>query len=432
MISEKQVWAALPSSGFLRNYVEWGTKWTGAPAGFHAVAGLCLLAQTVPVSYAFPWASPLRANFYGLLIGPSGAGGKGRSISAARDTITAAAIPAEMEQPGSPEGCVEALEGKPQVIFYDEFGDFLERTRQGQLGGLRTIYTNLFDCVKVGRRLVDRPGKKKKEPEPNPRLSLLAGVTPTFLEEYTRRVDWEGGFMSRFFMLYSSSDRNPPVQFTGAEMQTYLAQVLAGFAADGKQRGGESVDLFNLGLSSKCGGWSAAAEPLWEEWQRSLDRRRAAESPLAGGAIQRSAAYGAKISLLLAWDEGTARRSGEWRVSEETLRYAIALTELHIQSSLEIVSGLAFDRDARDERDMYRAIGVGPTEHSVALRRSGLSARRGAEMIASLSEKGLIRYFPGLDGVTRYSSTETPSNVLPFRRPGENEEAIEPDPPPRE
>lgn len=234
--------------------------------------------------------------------------------------------------------------------------------------------------------------------------------------------------MSRFFMIYSEGERNPPTQFTGADTQSYLAQILAGFATDGKQRGGESVDLFNLGLSSKCGGWSAAAVPLWEQWQNSLDKRRTAESPLASGAIQRAAAYGAKISLLLAWDEGIARRSGEWYVSEDILRHAIALTELHIQSSLEIVAGLAFGRDAHDERDMYRAIGVGPTEHSVALRKANLSARRGAEMIASLSEKGLIRQLPGLDGVLRYASTETPSNVLPFRRPGENEEAIEPDP----
>jgi hypothetical protein len=414
MISEKQVWAALPSSGFLHSYVNWASRWTGAPVGFHAVAGLCLLSQTVPTTYAFPWATPLRMNFYGLLVGPSGVGGKGRSISVAREVLTPAVPAAEMEQPGSPQACSESLSGNPQIIFYDEFGDFLEKTRAGQLAALRTTFTNLYDCARVGNKLVDRPGKKKLVAQPNPRLSLLGGVTPTFLEEFGSKTDWDGGFMSRFFTIYSTSERRPPSDFQGTAERDYLSNALAGLIT---AKGGKD-DLFNaLPSLCPCGGWATDAIPLWEDWIERKDKRVATSPPLIAGAIDRAAAYVVKIAMLLAWDRGDARARTPWVLGTDLLTHAIALTELHLQSMEEVAAGLVFDRDSRDERDMYRAIGETGTRYSQALRNSGLTFRRGAETIRSLAEKKLIELDSSPDGDVYYKRRSETSNVIQFRPP---------------
>lgn len=433
MITEKQVWAALPNSGFLRSYVEWASRWTGATPGFHTVAGLALLAQSVPVDYAFPWSSPLRANFYGLLIGPSGAAGKGRTIGAARGVLKAAFPESEQEQPGSPEGCIESLESKPQIIFYDEFGDFLQRTQQGQLSGLRTVYTNLYDCVKPGHRLVRRPGRKPKPLAENPRLSILAGGTPSFLEEFTTRTDWEGGFSSRFFMIYATSERLPPSSFQGEREQERLARLLASYAPDTTQAATKPTDIFSNAVvvdappvepRGDCAGWTLEAETLWDEWIRNLGERVKMATPLLAGPIHRSAGHCAKIAILLSWDSGLARAGGEWRVDRETLERAIAITELHIISASEIVENLTFDRDTRDERDLLDAIGEAPTLYSVALRRARLTAKRGQDAIRTLlTKKAIVRAEMG-DGeeyFRRYS--EERSNVIPFERPASAQRA---------
>ena len=412
MISEKQVWAALPSSGFLHSYVSWASHWTGAPVGFHAVAGLCLLSQTVPTDYAFPWAIPLRMNFYGLLVGPSGVGGKGRSIGVAREVLSPA-VASEMEQPGSPQGCAESLSGKPQIIFYDEFGDFLEKTRTGQLAALRTTLTNLYDCAKVGNKLVDRPGKKKLVAQPNPRLSLLGGVTPSFLEEFGSKTDWDGGFMSRFFTIYAVRERKPPTVFQGGDEREHLSTMLGALAGD---TGGGREDLFNaLSAHCPCSGWASDAIPLWEEWMAEKDRIMARSSPLISGAVDRAATYTIKIAMLLAWDRGDARTRARWFLPADLLSHAISLTSLHLESIAEVAAGLVFDRDARDERDMFRAIGTTPTPHGKALRHSGLSARRGAETIRTLMEKGRISQVAGEPGEVCYQRIEDVSNVIPFR-----------------
>ncbi len=106
-----------------------------------------------------------------------------------------------------------------------------------------------------------------------------------------------------------------------------------------------------------------------------------------------------------------------WTLSRDLLTHAIGLTELHLQSMAEVAEGLVFDRDARDERDMYRAIDTAPTSHGKALRDSGLSARRGAETIRTLMEKRRIQVVPSTDGEVRYARAREPSNVLPFKSP---------------
>ena len=106
---------------------------------------------------------------------------------------------------------------------------------------------------------------------------------------------------------------------------------------------------------------------------------------------------------------------------------AIALTELHIQSVIEIADSLAPDRDARDERAVLRAFsGDVPITWSEALRRSKLNSRRGQEAFRTLQEKGIVARAPddgALDKPPVYSLAER-SNVIPFRRPAAALESV--------
>ena len=421
MISEDQVRKALPSSGFLRSYVEWASKWTGATLAFHVVSGLTLLSQSVPIDYSFPWTNPLHTNFFGLLIGPSGAAGKGRSIGAARSVLSSAVPGSEMEQPGSPEGCLESLEGKPQIIFYDEFGNFLQSTQVGQLSALRTLYTNLYDCVAVGRRLVDRPGRKRKAPEPNPRLSILAGGTPIFLEEFTTATDWEGGFLGRFFLVYGTSEGTPPAAFEGTRERDRLGELLASYL--GRANAGPDIFPNSLPRPGKCVGWSAGAERLWYAWLAGVNRRREDAPEHARSSMARAADYAIKIAMLLSWDLGIARSGMDWVIEIDTFEYATALTELHIQSVIEIAEGLVFDREAMDERALIRAFtSRDPRSFGEALRIAKLSKRRGQLALETLMEKSILARVPDSDitAPPKYRLVAASNVVIPFRRRDES------------
>jgi hypothetical protein len=241
----------------------------------------------------------------------------------------------------------------------------------------------------------------------------LGGVTPAFLEEFGSKTDWDGGFMSRFFMIYATSERKPPSDFQGREERDHLVTLLSALASD---TGGGREDLFNAHPAlCPCGGWSTDAVTLWDEWMEEKDRIAARSPPLISGAIDRASACIVKIAMLLAWDRGDARERVRWFLPADLLSHAIALTSLHLESITEVAAGLVFDRDARDERDMFRAIGATPTPHGKALRHSGLSARRGAETIRTLMEKGRISQVADESGGVYYRRIEEVSNVIPFK-----------------
>lgn len=385
MISEKDVFAVLPENGFLRSYVDWAGKWLPSNMSFHVPAALALLAQTVPAEMRFPGITELRANIFALLVGPSSISGKTRAIETARSILKGALPEGIMVSPGSPEACMDALTGSPQILFYNEFGTFLSGTERGQLAPLRMLLTDLYDCTIAGRDLVKRRRSKKgKPPEQNPRLSILAGVTPGLLENYTTDIDWTEGFLGRFFTMYASSERDSvPRDFAGRgeEERLELIEILRSYLL--------YRDIFHPD-PAPCGGFATGADHVWDDWQGQLRERAQSGERAIRAAIHRAQAHAIKIALLLSWDYGAARTGDPWRVEAGVLKTAISITELHIASVVEIAEGLAPDRDGRDERKMYQAIDENGIEYGMALKKAHLIKERGDKMITSLLEKKLI------------------------------------------
>ena len=413
MISDKEVLEVLPPNGFLRSYVRWAGRWLEAGIAFHLGAGLALLSQSVPGEMEFPGITRTRANLYTLLVGPSSVSQKTRSIQAAESILRDALPHTVMVRPGSPEACIEGLtDGQPQILFYEEFGSFLQGTEKGrgQLAPLRMVLTDLYDCGPVGRQLV--AGKKKKGSQivkENPRLSMLAGVTPGLLEAFTTEIDWTEGFLGRFFTLYATSERdNGAGPFHGEDVRHELSATLRAYAA------GE--DMFTASLQP-CQGFGLGSEALWDEWCHTLKDRARKSDRESRAAIHRAVGHAIKIAMLLSWDYGSARSGEPWALELDALEPAIKIVELHIASVEEIAQGLATDRDMRDERRMFQAIGEEPIEYAEALRRAHLIKKRADDMIASLLEKKLIIRAEDHDpfAPTRYARAKHRSNVIPFR-----------------
>jgi uncharacterized protein DUF3987 len=412
VISERQVFEALPRSGFLRSYVEWAGRWLESNVAFHVSGALALLAQSVSPGLAFPGITPLRANFYALLVGPSSASGKTRSIDAAKSVLERAMPKSIMATPGSPQACIDALNGTPQILLYPEFGSFLQNTESGVLAPLRMTLTDLYDCGVAGRDLVkSRQRPKQKDPEQNPRLSVFGGVTPGLLEAYTTEIDWSEGFLARFFTMYASSDRQLPyARFEGSEgtaERDRLADLLLSYS--------KAADPFTGDDPKPCGGFTLGAASRWDAWCVELKKAALKGDNAVRAAIHRAHGHALKVALLLSWDFGTARSGAPWNVDLDTLEPALAFTQLHIESVEEIAAGLASDRDMRDERRLYRAIEDTPIEFGEAILKARLTKKRGYEMIESLLEKKMVVRLTETDMTApiRYMRKRL-SNVIPF------------------
>ena len=416
MISDRQAKEALPSGGFLRRYVDWGDRWIPAPTAYHLACGLTLLTQAARRELFFPGASDLYPNLYTLLVGPSSTANKGRAIGGARKLLEEAIPDVILDHPGSPEACGGGLrDEQAQIVIYEEFGTFLASSESGQLAPLREKYTDIYDCTPQSRMLVRDQKAGKKAIKVKPRLSILGGCATNFLEAYTFDVDWEGGFLGRFFTICSEYEDGPEKVYTEscATERSGLAKLLHRYSQPEETAG---ILLVSPG---PCMGRTREAEKIWADWSRKTTERAKSAPSVVRAGIARARGHAIKASLLLAWDSGSARFGGEWRITAEEMATAIAITELHIESIATIAEGLAPDRDARDMRVMLRAFSpTEPRTFGQALARTALNRRRGEEARITLAVAGRIRNANQAagDGQATFLVNGPKSNVIPFHR----------------
>lgn len=376
MISEQEVWEALPTRGFVRSYVEYASRTTDANVAYHVAGALSILSQTVPLDYCVPYASPLWGNMYSLIVGDSSKSRKTASINVAQRILREATPGSVGEVPGSQEGLYESLRAQQrQLIIYGEFGEFLAKAEQGYLLPLKTAYTNLWDAIPIGRALAN----SRRGAVNDPRLSLLCGVATDLLERHTEQADWTGGFLARFLTLHAEPERNyaaPPIDdpVRRAAMVKWVKDLAAPQSVPGR-----------------CMWLDQRGEEMWAEWWESMSKTRDRANRRVAAACSRSTSIAAKTALLLAWDVGQARSGQDWYVDEASLGSALALTNLHLDSVIELGETVTGSKDMRDRRAVLRAIAEVPTPLGVVIRTSDLLKRRVMEIIESLTEERMVR-----------------------------------------
>ncbi len=161
MIREREVMDALPKRGFVRDYVEYAMNCTDANNAYHLAAALTALTQTVPLSYAVPFASPLHPNLFTMIVGDSSKSRKTTAMSIMQNIMREGIPGAIGEMPGSQEGLNEQLRSQQrQLILYTEFGEFLSKAEQGYMMPLKTAMTSLWDCLSADTEILTDTGWK--------------------------------------------------------------------------------------------------------------------------------------------------------------------------------------------------------------------------------------------------------------------------------
>lgn len=372
MITEAQALAALPDRGWLRRYVEHGASITDCHLGFHIVAGLAVLSQSVPISYLIP-DGYIRANVYGLIVGESTESRKTTAVNIAERVLKLAKPEAVMSNVGSEQRLVDSIVENPQqLLFIGEGGSFLGQMESGYLRNMKERLAEIYDCRRLARETV----KGKKISQDDPRLSLLIGIADSFLEAHTEDADWTGGFLARFFTIYGKRERTRRRAGSNEQEEVQLAEELKRLLPF------QSGDAFGPRMSGVCLGLDEGADKLWGEWFDQTSKINAART--VKSAVGRSQGMALKIAGLLAWDFGMARTGSDWYITEEVLRPALAITDLHISSVLTIGETISTDRDMRILRRVLQTIGPDPTPVSAIYRNAQVTQRIGDEMIKTL------------------------------------------------
>lgn len=403
MITEREIFdlvARLPD-GYVKTHVFWALPTTDAPAAFHLLAALAALSATCPQTLHLNFGTRICPNIFAMAVGNSGDDRKTSAVKKAETLLTLAVPEVLVGDPGSAPGLVDGFEHQAvQVLFYDEFGNFLKSAGAGtHMESVKTAFNKLYDAPPTwARRKANGKGVNVQEP----RLSILAACANTYLEAYTDLVDWDGGFMNRWFLLNASRERLYPLpQQEDPALTAWLVQDL--------QR------RYSAHKVGRYGGFSSAGEDYWRAWFYDMSSRKLDLPPQMLGFRARVQTVALKIAMLLAWDFGGIADMETWQLTPEILAPAIEISELHIRSVCSIARGLAGTRDQRDRRAVLHVVASLPELATLGAicKTTGLLKRRVNEILETLVEEGSIQV-SWCDGKMGYAVPSAAPGMSPF------------------
>jgi len=388
MITEKDVMNSLPPEGFVKRYVEYASRQTTSPLGYHLGTALTVLAATCPTNYGMPYAGQLRANMFTLLVGRSGEDQKSTALNIGKGLLDAASPALIGDYPASAEGLIDSVARQnTQMIPMPEFGKFLASAQRGYFEPIKTTLTDLWDSEPTQRARANNQTVRIA----TPRLSVLTACSIPYLEKHTLSEDWTGGFLSRWAVMYCQRERTDPDPVGDTRGKDQLIDDLI-----------QRVEIEEAGW---CVGLDDRARELWNAWYFDLEKQ--AVSGHLRGVMSRVPTIARKVALIYAWDYGVATRNQPWRMGLDVLYPALQFAGLHLKSSLGLADRIADNPDARLRRQILLAVAAmgGLCSLGQLLGMLKLRKRVVVEMIDNLLEEGKItRRFDGSSAVYTLSS----------------------------
>jgi len=373
--------------GYLAPYVRWGLYTSDAPAAYHLGVAFSHLAAVAPTSLHSRLTVPVHANLYILIVGESAFARKTTSIKMG-DEILRAVVPDRLgREPKSVEGMFKSLARRPHQVFqFKEFGRFLASSSghaaTNYMAKVRTALVDVYDGESIEEEFA-----KKSRKIIDPRLTVVAACAPPFLERYTNRADYTGGYIGRHMIIWAQRTRelsDPPVDTQGMEWLTARLSALY-------ENGCAHQKFPYIGMST-------SASEVWVNWNRRLEVRfDAGMHPDARTVCGRLPMLAMKLALLIAMDEGLGPTgqplhgsplSGDsWWLNASHIQLGIDIAEaLHLTSTLRMLDNIASNNYERTRVSILQAVGSAPrTKQEIMQRvRPKLGLRHLTDMIDSM------------------------------------------------
>lgn len=392
-VLEEQAIAAVPQQGWLKGYVKWASQATDANLAYHLIGGLAVLSQSVPIDYCVPFGLSIYMPIYGLLVGNSTDSRKSTAIELARRMVKLAMPDRHGAAFGSAEAIVDELKANPQqIVFLPEYSSLLSQAEKGYANAIKTKLTECYDCAPLARRKANGKGVTVE----TPRLTLLCGIAPGYIERHTESVDWSEGYLARHFTILAARERYIESPVNNGAWEEQLVKYLHGLLSAG-------ASAYEPGGYAPCEGLTPGASHLRAEWQARMTKIAAdvKHKEIAPG-IGRASGMVLKTAGLLAWDWGRARTGYAWKVDEEVVAAALKIADLHVQSVLAIGEWLAPDKAMRDRRRLLTLIDTKPIRRGALWTEAKMTKRDGTHLLETLIEENAIRVAHVVNGEPYY------------------------------
>jgi len=355
--TERRIMALVAPHGFLRHYVEYCTSLSDAPPIAHLAGALALVATVLGNRVQGPGfaGQPIRPNLYLTFIAPSGA----RKSSVMGRVVhfllqTPAAGSRLMSSSGSKEGWFDELLRNPsRLMRVDEFVGLLNQLDRQHNKGAKDFLTELF----ANNKIPDVTRKNGSQSVQNPAVTIMAGCTPSQLEEFAKRSDFASGFLARFLFLPATVEAaaprripkpRPDVEAAIVARLSWMCSLTGDITFD---------DTINERL---C---------VWADRFKQEERNEAGD---AIGQLNRAYDFAIKLAMVMQVAE-TEPGAALWRdLDPDVVERAITLTEWLIKRTMRLVNhDLAASDHERDLRLVLRTIErAGGTMARYALRRA--------------------------------------------------------------
>lgn len=390
--------------GWFRAYVDLVEPTTEAPESFHLAAALSMIGACIGKRIGLYHASDrLYANFYALLIGPSG---RSRKDTAIRRALALPQLPPPPGRPlaasgvsfrvvrdvSSAEGLIAMLRKRSNLYLYtSEFSKLMNNATRESTRSIAPTLMEAFDTPpKLENNTKANIENSEQQEAVNPFVSVMATVQPEILSELIGNQQQYSGFLNRWLLVVGDGKGARP---SPPNLDEAAGWLLMRRALDAIQSYGDGSVLT----------FSPAADTRWNRWY--------VENYPSGQASSQEDAMGIRLGTLVkktALVHAVLAQSSAVEVAH--LDAAIALVDWAWGHTRTLLPTWGESPDARIERLVLEA-----------LERRGPTNRRKLQQVIG------HRMGPGMFGrvikamIENGEVVETPERVIARCEPDEGE-----------
>lgn len=360
---------------FIYKYIEYGMSQTDAPYEFHELYAMSLLGIA---SHGITAPSPgshmgMQLNCYALIHGTSAISRKSTCMTIAEQIMESAIGQGYGETNDfTPEGLLEALErndGRPMVVYMDEFTLLLDKMVRQFMGGIKAILLKLYaKSSHKYTRTSKGTGKNKVVDEveiKEAHLNIVGNVTTMIADRFTE-IDLQDGFLGRFIIISpTGKPDSKPFRYTKnpvaeVDLIEHLSVIAHGCQeckewARTNNRGTVDVDQLAIDIQGK--------------YQRKIERliEDGKITDMQYILIQRAPSYAMKAACWISLGEVDARQlaHGPLYVTEAHMKLGIILADKWKDYAMRFCENIGNTRMEKQMTKIIRDLGMSST-HSAS------------------------------------------------------------------